>query len=639
MALAAIGALLKQRSEENGCERFEASLALDDIPHLPGIDDTDKALEFPPFAAAPTTNKEDMSTETVSEEVQNMRKARAMCRPLVEYIYQQTGYSFVYKDCRSGRRLKYQHSLRYLCAQREDQDNSKRRSNEKKKAEDFADENGDDPMFGQPTDGDIHAATSAAIAAMVQAAQGIPGDLSALLGDDSNDGTPDLQEYEGSPALDADVQRAQLEAEATHAIVQAAAAAVRAAQGLDAEAEVELEQQQQPELEIEVDPSLQEHQGMAIELDPSLQEHQELVIDVDPSLQEHGLLQAHEQEQEMLQGQEQEQEQEQHQEYEQEEDLSQEQHHHHHQHHEGDMQVENLPDLPVHDLEENASESLAGDDDDDGTPSKKGGRGKGWRRGTGKVPPKVKNPNRKPAKPRLVQKKMERFDCKGSLIININHDGETAYFVISHQLHHSKYVDVVGNRLRGPRFGPVPVNLTATIEAPIGSVEFEGDTVFDKTERALKSMIDLVRDLKNKTGGGEEETVEELYRRTLDARTYRVSIVEALAKGGKTKKEKGEKKARKPSARKRKAEEVEGAVDEGALRHHLDPHELDQQIASGSALLHLGLPADGIQQVEGPSVEQMSDLVALYLDRGTSTDGAWALDPALQRAMGELSET
>lgn len=323
-----------------------------------------------------------------------------------------------------------------------------------------------------------------------------------------------------------------------------------------------------------------------------------------------------------------------------------------------DMQVDSLPDLPVH-AEDDPSGSNAGEEDDeDGAKAQKNGRGKGWRRGTGKQPPKLKNPNKKPQKPRSVQKKMNRFDCKGSLIINIHHDATTVFFVISHQLHHEKYVDVVGNRLRGPRFGPIPINLTQTIQAPIGSVEFEGDTVFEKTEKALKSMIDLVRELKNKTGGGEEETAEEIYRRTLDARTYRVSVVEALAKGGKQKKEKGERKPRKVAAKKRKAEEIDGAVDEGALRQieppPAEPTPDPVAAATEAALMRLGLPEEVIQvqagaaediqlqpaaAEEGPTAEQMQDLVALYLDRGTSGEGAWALDPALQRAMGELSQT
>lgn len=90
-----IGERLKASSEEKGCDGFEASLLLADIPHLPGIDDSEKVFELPPFAAAPSTNPEDMSTETVSEEVASMRRARARCRPLVEYIHQMSGYSFV----------------------------------------------------------------------------------------------------------------------------------------------------------------------------------------------------------------------------------------------------------------------------------------------------------------------------------------------------------------------------------------------------------------------------------------------------------------------------------------------------------------------------------------------------------------
>lgn len=252
------------------------------------------------------------------------------------------------------------------------------------------------------------------------------------------------------------------------------------------------------------------------------------------------------------------------------------------------------------------------EDEEDGAakPTKRKGRGKGWRRGTGKAPPKAKpvGPRRVSTKPRPPIKKMERYECRGTLIINLMHDDVLAFFVISHHMHHPEYVDVVGNRIRGARVPPPPVNLTVALTDPIGDHAFPGATGFDRAESALKSMLETVRELRAKSerdpGGGEEDAAEAMYTKTEDARKHRVAIVEALAKGRTPGLIKKEKKDRKPAlSRKRKLDDVDGS--DGAHR--------------GTT------PMDNVH---------LSSLVEQYLGRGTTavdpTVAAWSLDPNLQ---------
>ncbi|KAL8292003.1 hypothetical protein RQP46_001469 [Phenoliferia psychrophenolica] len=633
--LSVIGARLQQSSAEKGCDGFEATIAVIDIPILRGVPDPDRPIHSIPLGH-PSRPQEDLRTEPEQTDAQTqMRQARALCRPLVEFIQEKTGYSFVYKDLRSGRRLKYQHSLRYLCAQREDQDNAtwkKKQAEKKQKAEEDAEQEqlgqDDEPMNFGAIDGDITAATNAAIAAMVQASQGIPADISALLANDDEDD-------EGVPLnMDGHDEDQEQELDQEH----------------DQSLDQDQDQDQDPDQDVDV-PDEEATDAIALAAAAAAVNSVELAAEAaDLLLQQQLQFQL--------------------------------------------LNESSLPDLPVleadlsvHDaeLDENGSTSLAGGDEDDdedagsGTGNGKGSRAKSWRQNallssqqqTLDEEDQAKNPppsssSKKATKPRAPQKKMQRFDCKGSLLININHDGTTAFFVISHQIRHEHYVDVVGNRLRGPRFGHVAVDLSTSIAPPIGSPEFPGATSFDRLEKALKSMLDLVRDLRSKSGGGEEDAAEELYRRTFEARSYRVAVAEALAKGGKERRSKGGDKKRKAAgaaalaAKKRKADEVDddaGLVDEGALRHLGPPISTDQaeQEASDLLLQQLGLPVGGTGgggvggeeeqggggEDEGPTAEQMQDLVALYLDRGTGGgggDAVWALDPALQKAMGELNQ-
>ncbi|KAM0746404.1 hypothetical protein T439DRAFT_329849, partial [Meredithblackwellia eburnea MCA 4105] len=128
-AIPTLSTLLAQSSQLTGCARFEGTCRISEVP---GQEIVERELNAPhPFKS------ENYDPDAgLTEEVENMRRARARARPLVEWVQKCTGYNFIYKDCRSGRRLKYAHSLRFLCAQREDQDTTKRRSQEKKKMED-----------------------------------------------------------------------------------------------------------------------------------------------------------------------------------------------------------------------------------------------------------------------------------------------------------------------------------------------------------------------------------------------------------------------------------------------------------------------------------------------------------------------
>lgn len=175
-----------------------------------------------------------------------------------------------------------------------------------------------------------------------------------------------------------------------------------------------------------------------------------------------------------------------------------------------------------------------GEDDEKGDSSK---RGKGWRKGLGKP----RDPNKKPVvkrvtkeggKPRAPQKKMERFDCKGCLVVNIFPDTGIAHFTFTHILQHAEYVDIVGNRVRGPRLVPSLIPLSTTLEEPVGTIEVgeETDSPFERVERTFQAMLDLVKVLKTKKNGGEEEIVRELYARSEEARRYRVVVSEAIAR-------------------------------------------------------------------------------------------------------------
>ncbi|KAK4057882.1 hypothetical protein OIO90_001101 [Microbotryomycetes sp. JL221] len=140
------------------------------------------------------------------------------------------------------------------------------------------------------------------------------------------------------------------------------------------------------------------------------------------------------------------------------------------------------------------------------------------------VQPGMKSNNEPPQ-----AKRMERFDCKGVLTAKILNDGDTVNFSISHTLKHAAYVDVAGNRLRRLTTKHVPFKLPMTLSAPPdGSVEAEGRNDYERMEAMCHGLLDLVKDLEERTHGDEDLVMAELYRKSEPLRRYKASIVEAL---------------------------------------------------------------------------------------------------------------
>lgn len=135
---------------------------------------------------------------------------------------------------------------------------------------------------------------------------------------------------------------------------------------------------------------------------------------------------------------------------------------------------------------------------------------------------------KKEYKVRQPQKKMERFDCRGTMVINILDDGTSTFLSILHNLNHVDYVDVVGNRLRGVAKVSTP-RLIDGLAPPLGSSEIPGETPHDAVENTFDAMSDLVTTLRAQSNG--LEVVEELYKMTRELREYRVSVMEALRTG------------------------------------------------------------------------------------------------------------
>lgn len=177
-------------------------------------------------------------------------------------------------------------------------------------------------------------------------------------------------------------------------------------------------------------------------------------------------------------------------------------------------------------------------------------------------------------------KKMERYNCRGSLVVNLMHDLTTAHFTINHHEQHPEYVDVVGNRLRGAKYHPLPVNLSNTIEAPKGSIEIghNGQTMLERAEETFSELLQLVKDLRAKKGGGEEESARELYNRSEGCRSWRVSVLEALKKGGKGVPRPDKPRGGKKGGKKRAVSEVDDVEDGGADRVGARIIEGDMQI-------------------------------------------------------------
>lgn len=193
--------------------------------------------------------------------------------------------------------------------------------------------------------------------------------------------------------------------------------------------------------------------------------------------------------------------------------------------------------------------------------------------------------SRKPVVTRA-PKKMTRYACRGTLLVNLFHDDETVSLSLTHHEHHSPYVDVVGNRQRGGhithRLRTMPVDFTdpGTLRAPRGSIEInltavddgkvgssatdsviagsdalahEGNigsipsqdvqsqsapamvSAIDRFEATLDALKDLARDLRDGLANvvvGEQVLAEEFYTRSLPLRSLRVSVIEAIARGG-----------------------------------------------------------------------------------------------------------
>lgn len=168
------------------------------------------------------------------------------------------------------------------------------------------------------------------------------------------------------------------------------------------------------------------------------------------------------------------------------------------------------------------------------------GRGSAWRKGKGK--PKVVTTKRKyvSTKVRAPQKKMERYDCRGCIVLKVQNDDNTVLISIAHNLAHSVYVDVVGNRTRAaPKVEDTPVDLETAVGLPVGSVEVEGDDIFDQTEKTFGALLALVRELKTCTGGGEERVVRRLYEQSRPLRELHTAVSEALENGRLPKKSNG----------------------------------------------------------------------------------------------------
>lgn len=244
-------------------------------------------------------------------------------------------------------------------------------------------------------------------------------------------------------------------------------------------------------------------------------------------------------------------------------------------HEEEDMSLDIDPNIQQ-DLEQVAGDGAKEGEGKEVKQSNKG-KGKGWRKGTGKPKPEKSTTRKKNVahKVRMPARKMERYDCRGSVVINIHHDDKTAYFTVTHALKHPDYVDVVGNRLRGARFIPEPLEIVSSILPPVGSIEYEGATPIEKLERTLEGMAALVKDLKTYRGGGEQEIAQQMYDSTVELRRLRTATAEVLAKATNKKPNSGAK-----ATIKRAISEVDGATEEDGRNANAvaSGSRLDQQI-------------------------------------------------------------
>lgn len=236
-------------------------------------------------------------------------------------------------------------------------------------------------------------------------------------------------------------------------------------------------------------------------------------------------------------------------------------------------------------------------------------------------------------KPRAPQKKMDRYECKGCLVVNLFAGTDNAHFTITHLLQHPEYVDIVGNRVRGPRFVPPPIPLSTTLEDPVGTIEIgeETDPPLERLERTFHAMLDLLKVLKTKKHGGEDEVVRALYAKSEEVRRYRVSVSEAIARNAKGKDKLKEKLE---SSRKRKHSHDDDARRENPL---LGPRAHEEDVLAG------GMSQQQVDEVlaltalttSGAGQEEM---VVQFLQRTAeqeAADGERAVEEAVAKTVAQ----
>ncbi|KAI5475076.1 hypothetical protein MNV49_001952 [Pseudohyphozyma bogoriensis] len=460
---------LREAVDSSSLHRFEASVSLKALPGQEEVEAESRSYAAMREIGNGREEREEKDVKPMSEQQVETKKARILCKKLVEMIQEGTGYYFIYKDCRSGRKLKYAHSLRYVCSQRLDLDQTKRRTaaaaSDRKRA--TAPEDDD----SSKATADFNAATIAAIvAASKQNAEDEDGDIPT-----------------GSGGLD-----------------------------------------------------LSNLAGLVIP-------------------QAHG--------------------------------------------------------------EDEDGEEEGGEEDEEETKAA--------------------------VKKRPATRKMERFDCRGGLTININNDGDTVFFTLTHALQHPAYVDVVGNRERRT-VGPPVINLQSAVQAPVGSVDVAGHDIFDKVERTFVAMLETVKLLRatheraEKLGveGGNEWAAKELFEKSEEVRRVRVSIVEAFARSGvgvTTRNGRGR------GTKRGRSEEEDGGVglverEDGAVVSYEDLHTAPRpqpgnimiDADSSSIALSLGLnPDDVVNAGAGGEDTDMSSVIARLMDNQINPQTSWVLDPSL----------
>lgn len=143
--------------------------------------------------------------------------------------------------------------------------------------------------------------------------------------------------------------------------------------------------------------------------------------------------------------------------------------------------------------------------------------------GPSTLPPtraKIRAPPPKSRRPAL---KMERYDCRGIVIVNLQHDGRTAFFSIAHNMQHLLHADAVGVRPR-PR-PPIPdLDLTMSLTDTLGSMD-TGEDIVEKAESTFTALAGLCRTLKTLS---DVVSAQALYDKSLELRNLSVSISDVI---------------------------------------------------------------------------------------------------------------